>query len=106
MIKPFRTEDIFNSLASLLGVRYSYETAAGAQNLRPLNESSLAGLPEDLRKELSDAVISLNVKRIAGVIARISAQDPDLGHTLSHYAETYNYSPIFEALQACQAVRM
>lgn len=106
MIKPFRAEDIFNSLANLLGVRYSYETAAGTGNSRPLNENSLAGLPEDLRKEMLDAVISLDVERIAAVIARISAQDPDLGHTLSHYAERYNYSPIFEAVQACHAVRM
>lgn len=105
IIKPFRAEDIFDCLASLLGVRYLYETAASAEDIGPLNATSLAGLSEDLRKELSDAVISLNVKRIAGVIARISEKDPDLGHTLSHYAETYNYSPIFEAVQSFQAVQ-
>jgi signal transduction histidine kinase/ligand-binding sensor domain-containing protein/CheY-like chemotaxis protein len=100
MSKPFQAEGIFECLARHLGVRYAYQEAANGDITSALKQESLAGLPEELRNELEDAVISLDVERVAGAIDRISRQNPALGRTLSQYAERYEYSSIFDALRS------
>lgn len=64
----------------------------------------LAAPSGELRKELSDAVVCLNIRRTAEVIARISEYDDALGRVLARYAERYAYSAIRDALQAAEAI--
>ena len=103
--KPFRAEEIFDCLARHLGVRYTYQTAVTEKAASALVQEALEALPAELRKELMDAVISLDIERIAGAINRISGQDAALGRVLSQYAERYAYSSILQALQSSEAVR-
>jgi CheY-like chemotaxis protein len=103
--KPFRAEDIFDCLSRHLGVRYRYQAAAPENVASALGQETLVGLPAELRKELADAVVSLEIERIAGVIGRISKQNAVLGRTLSQYAERSAYSPILRALQSCDPVQ-
>jgi CheY-like chemotaxis protein len=105
MSKPFQAEGIFECLARHLGVRYAYQAAANGDITTALKHESLAGLSGELRKDLEDAVISLDADRIDGVIGRISEQDPSLGRTLSKYAERFEYSSIFDALRSLEAMR-
>ncbi|MFZ0593534.1 MAG: two-component regulator propeller domain-containing protein [Bryobacteraceae bacterium] len=103
--KPFRAEEIFDCLARHLGARYTYQTTVTEKAGGALEQEALEALPAELRKELMDAVISLDIERIAGAITRISGQDAALGRTLSQYAERYAYSSILQALQSSEAVR-
>ena len=103
--KPFRAEEIFDCLERHLGVRYSYQTAVTEKAPGALEQEAIEALPAELRKELMDAVISLDIERIASAIRRISEQDAALGRTLSQYAERYAYSSILLALQSSEAVR-
>jgi signal transduction histidine kinase/ligand-binding sensor domain-containing protein/CheY-like chemotaxis protein len=103
--KPFRTEEIFDCLARHLGVRYAYHTAVAEEAPSALEQGALEALPAELRKELTDAVISLDIERIDAVISRISGQDAALGRTLSQYAERYAYSSILQALETSEAAR-
>lgn len=52
-----------------------------------------------------DAVISLDIERVADAINRISGQDAALGRTLSQYAERYAYSSILQALESSETAR-
>jgi signal transduction histidine kinase/ligand-binding sensor domain-containing protein/CheY-like chemotaxis protein len=104
--KPFRTEDVFACLTRHLGVRYVEQPSQSAESTAALRQEDLAELPDELRKDLAHAVISLDVERIAGVIARISEQNASLGRTLARLAERHVYSPIFEALRSGEAVQM
>jgi len=103
--KPFQAEEIFDCLARHLRVGYVYETTANVEIPSVLSQESLTGLPEEVRTELTNAVISLNIERIASLIGRISEQNPALGRTLSRYAARYEFSQILEALQPSEAMR-
>jgi len=102
--KPFQAEEIFECLARHLGLRYAYQPAATEATSTALWQESIAGLSEELRKELADAVISLNAERIVRVIERISEQNPKLGHALARHAGRYEFTPIFNALQSSEAM--
>ncbi|MFZ0593533.1 MAG: two-component regulator propeller domain-containing protein [Bryobacteraceae bacterium] len=103
--KPFRAEEIFDCLARHLGVRYTYQMAVTERVPGVLEQEALEALPAEVRKELTDAVISLDIERIGSAISRISEQDAALGRVLSQYAERYAYSSILQALQSSEAVR-
>lgn len=82
-----------------LGVRYTYQKDTPEAFTRTLEPEDLASLPVELRKELEDAMISLDIARIASAVGHISAHNAALGHTLSQYTEKYAYSSILRALQ-------
>ncbi len=103
--KPFQAEEIFDCLARHLGVRYTYQAAATKEAAGAVGQEELAGLPAELQKELADAVISLDIGRIAGVIDRISGQNAALGRALSQYAERYAYSSILQALRSSESIQ-
>ncbi len=103
--KPFQADDMFDCLARHLGVRYTYQATAPEKTAASLDQEQLADLPAELRKELTDAVISLDIARIAAVIGRISEQNAALGSILSEYADRYAYSSILRALRSSEAVQ-
>lgn len=103
--KPFRAQEIFDCLSRHLGVRYRYQSAGTARAASVLGQEALISLPAELRKELADALVSLQSEQIVDVISRISKQNATLGRTLSQYAERSAYSPILQALQSCDPVQ-
>ena len=102
--KPFQADEIFDCLARHLGVRYRYEGVATEKPSGALRPEELAGLPAKLRKDLANAVISLDIERITDVISRISKHDAAVGRALSQYAERYAYSSILQALQSTETM--
>jgi CheY-like chemotaxis protein len=97
--KPFRADEVLNCLARHLGVRYTYEAATTQPGPGPIPHEAIGALSSELRKELTNAITSLDIDRIAAVIDRISEQNDELGRVLSQYAEKLAYSPILEAVQ-------
>ena len=59
----------------------------------------LAVLPQDLRRELHDAVESLEGERITAVIGQVASYDSKLYKTLSYLAGNFDYPAILKALQ-------
>ncbi len=102
--KPYRLADIFDCMARHLDVRYVRAQDApqppvpATAVLRP---EALAALPEELRRELADAVIALDGELITGLIRRISEADPALGGVLAVLAGRFAYTPILHALRSC-----
>ncbi len=94
LLKPCRRREIFGCLARHLGVRYVYHDEAAAAD----EAKSLEALPESLRVELSDALISLNVERITHTIDRISEYDATLGERLTRRAARLSYTSILHDL--------
>jgi CheY-like chemotaxis protein len=104
--KPYRRKEIFDCMARHLGLRYTYTDASPAYPDEPLailRPEALATLPEELRKELADALVSLHAKPIAEVIARVSEQDPLLGEVLARCAKRFAYTEMLKALEDCNA---
>ncbi len=104
--KPYRLAEIFDCMARHLGVRYirAKDAPRPAAPATPvLRPEALAALPEEVRKELADALIALDVMRIAGLIRGISELDPALGGVLAILAGKFAYTPILKALLQCDA---
>jgi signal transduction histidine kinase/DNA-binding NarL/FixJ family response regulator len=100
--KPYRAEEIFGCLTRQLGVRFVYEesTVAATAPATALRPEALATLPQELRRELTDALVSLDVTRIGEIIRRVSELDPALGDALAQHAGQLGYTAILRALQA------
>jgi signal transduction histidine kinase/DNA-binding NarL/FixJ family response regulator len=100
--KPYRTEEIFGCLARQLEVRFVYEesTVAATAPTVALRPEALVALPQELRRDLTDALVSLDVARIGETIRRVSELDTALGDTLAQHAGQLGYTAILQALQA------
>jgi CheY-like chemotaxis protein/anti-sigma regulatory factor (Ser/Thr protein kinase) len=100
--KPFRREELYDCLRRYLGVIFIREEASvqgvpeeASAILRP---EAVASLPEALRADLREAILSLESERIAAVIERIAVGNPHLGGLLFRLAGQFNYSAILQAL--------
>jgi CheY-like chemotaxis protein/anti-sigma regulatory factor (Ser/Thr protein kinase) len=98
--KPYRPEAIFDCMARHLGVRYLRAEALPPTpgELRP---EDLATLPEELRKDLSNAVTSLDRALIAGVIQHVAERNTALGAALAQHADRFAYTAILNAVGSC-----
>ena len=58
----------------------------------------LSALPDEMRKELRDALITLNPVWLSTAIESISQENKALGLILARYADRTAYSKIFDAI--------
>jgi signal transduction histidine kinase/CheY-like chemotaxis protein len=101
--KPLQFDQIYDCLVRQLGVRLIFDGPSVAPDAAPLalKREALAALPQALRAELVDALVSLDPARIADEIRRVSDTDPHLANALSQYAGQFHYTPILQALEYC-----
>jgi len=102
--KPYRREEIFDCLARQLGVRYLHSETrheSPTRQVAALRREALAMLPQQLRKELADALVRLDPEAIVEVIDRVSKQDAQLGEVLAHCSKRFAYTEILSALEDC-----
>ena len=99
--KPIRFDKIFDCMAKLLGVRFTYDEPqerASAGSATEVDQQLLALLPLALRTELKDALVSLDVSRIDGAVHHIAELTPALGIHLERLTSEYRYTTILKAL--------
>ncbi|MDG4597165.1 MAG: PAS domain S-box protein [Candidatus Contendobacter sp.] len=98
--KPFQPAAIFDCLARHLGARYLYQKRAtpSAVTRTTVDQADLAALPEALRQDLADALVTLNTERIDALIGRVAERDAALGQLLRRYTDNYDYDPIIKTL--------
>ena len=98
--KPYRTNEIFDCMTRHLSVRYRSDDAEPSGEAPTiLRAEALATLPVDLRGELMNAVLALNINQITAVVRRISEVDPALGAALTFHAERFAFTQVLEALK-------
>ena len=104
MRKPYRPREIFDCLAQQLGVRYLYrEPARHYESHSLLRPEALAVLPEGLRQDLADALVSLDMDRIAESVHGIADRDAALGAVLKDGVAQYAFTSILHAVAACDS---
>ena len=98
--KPYRAREMFACIGRQLGVRYRYDAVAASSDAEEtgLRPEALAALPNDLRRELTDAVVSLNPGRILAAIDRVREVDPTVAAVLSRLSGRYAYTAILDAV--------
>ncbi len=98
--KPYRPAEIFECMARHLGVRYHVSDRPEESDSEPAGElmaKDLIALPDELRRDLRDAVITLDHESISTAIERISQENTALGLILARYADRAAYTKIFDA---------
>ncbi len=107
--KPFREDELFNTLNQFLGVTFTYEEViapipdAVEVNLAEL-VSHLAGLPADWRLELRQATLLGYATQINSLIDRIPKGFPQVTVYLRHRAEAYDHQAILDLLDQAEAL--
>ena len=100
--KPYRPPDVFDCLASHLGVRFQFVQEPTSPPTKLSNRTrteSLAGIPQELRKELADAVVSLNHERVAAVIVKVAEADTALAEVLRGMNDQASYTAILRLIE-------
>ena len=100
--KPYRSAEVFACMSRHLGCRYQVSETlqkAKVQATGELKAEHLAVLPEELRQELRQAIVTLDRVQISAAIQHISEVNTELGLSLTRFAESYAYSRIFDVIE-------
>jgi CheY-like chemotaxis protein len=97
--KPFRAAEIYACMSKHLGVKFLYQGARAAQRQEvKLTSGMLDALPEGLRSELEESLVSLDAERIQASIERLAEHDEALKKALEELAGNFDYPAILRAL--------
>ncbi len=101
--KPFREEEIFETIARHLGVRYLYERSAGEGPEAPpapaITAEALVRLPRTALAELRQAAIECDSERLAQLVEGIRPTAADVAAALERLARVYRYPEILDLLE-------
>jgi PAS domain S-box-containing protein len=99
LAKPLDEQQIFETMARLLGVAYDYERR-DAEGAAPgvAAATSLRGLPIELAAELRAAAESLDMEASRQVIERVAAVDAAAAHTLNALVDDFRFEEILRQL--------
>jgi hypothetical protein len=106
--KPFREQEIFETLARHLRLKFIYEKAPGPEStpeapgltLRP---EQLEGLPAELLRDLRQAAIELDTARTHAIIEQVTERDASLGRALNTLATQLGYRRLLKLLERVHA---
>jgi hypothetical protein len=73
-----------------------------AQKPAAIQPQDLKALPEELRAELADALLRLDITAVSATISRVRELDPALGATLANWAGRLEYSEILKAIASLE----
>ena len=95
--KPFRSEQLFDCMKRLLGLRFECEEAVP---VRAFSMAKMAAVPAPLRQALGKALCTLHSDPILEIIATIEQTEPDLASALRARVQAFDYEAIRAALKA------
>jgi DNA-binding response OmpR family regulator len=101
--KPFRDSDLLAVIGRLLGIKYRYEgdlldSPVPARDAA-LPPEVLNRLPDELCKELRDALIALNVGAIREIIRKIYAVNRQAGEVMETLEKHYQFGALMNLLE-------
>lgn len=101
--KPFREEELFETMAKHLGVRYVYDdTDRQTQHKKQnsiLDSGGLRLMPEPWRKRLYQAAIDLDDDEILTLVAEIPADYADLAKAIANLVNQFRIDKIIELIE-------
>ena len=106
--KPYRDTELFDALTKHLDVQFLYaeEEAPVANNKEaPLDEEQLGKIPEDLLDKLREAVVLLDESHCFKAAGEISDHNHELGESLRHMVEEFQYKKILQLLDKISSTR-
>jgi signal transduction histidine kinase/DNA-binding NarL/FixJ family response regulator len=103
--KPFREDEIFDTMHKHIGVRYIYDqldrTLVSSRS-ETIDPYSLKNLPSDLLDQLERGTILCDMEEIDGAIAKIQICHKTLGDELASLAHNFAYDEIWNLIQTAK----
>lgn len=101
--KPFKDSELFTAIGRLLGITYRYDdesgvTPASAEHALPPS-NHLVKLPDDLRDELREALLALNLRTIRNAVERIGAINRSAGEALEKLEKGFQFEIMLDLLE-------
>ena len=106
--KPFRKQDIFNTLNKHLGVKYIYssstESASSGESLSVSDSASnvalanASQLPAEWTQKMKQVIRSADFDLIASTIEEIKSENPEFAQILEGYLNNFDYPKILELI--------
>ena len=102
--KPLDTAELYRHIERLLGLRFQRAACSGGSGgsggggFEPVRKDELAGLPAEVRRALKEGAVELDQQRLAGALAAIEADCPDLVRRLRHMTQAFRYRELFALL--------
>jgi CheY-like chemotaxis protein len=102
--KPFREQEIFDTLARYLRLKFIYEKVPHPENTREasglmLRSEQLDALPAQLLQDLRQAVVELDTIRTHALIEQVAERDASLGRALNMLAKQLDYQRLLKLLE-------
>ncbi|MGP0566975.1 MULTISPECIES: ATP-binding protein [unclassified Nitrospina] len=103
ILKPFRTQEVFNSLKKLLDVTFEYH-----EEIKPEVEQKIPDdyshfvVPEELLKNLRDAAEFYNITQLKKYLEDLEGDSRELATHLKSYIHTYDMEGILKILDQVQ----
>ena len=102
--KPYHSEEIYQSMARLLGLRYRYaekiDSVDGNSQIKSeISSEALAALPKELLDELRTAALLLDVEQARAVIEQIKDVDIESSKTLGWLVDNFNFKSLQQILK-------
>ncbi|WP_204103888.1 MULTISPECIES: response regulator [Spirulina sp. CCY15215] len=101
--KPFREEELFETMAKHLGVRYVYDDTdlqiQQKQQNYVLDSDTLRVMPETWRKRLYQAAIDLDDEQILTLVAEIPADYADLAKAIANLVKQFRIDKIIALIE-------
>jgi PAS domain S-box-containing protein len=94
--KPFQSTEIFSTLTKHLGVKFIYQAppVGGASFAIAISADKVSQLPEELRRQLRQAALNLDIEATETLISQILGFDPDMAAGLQSLVNHYQFEQI------------
>jgi len=105
--KPFRQDDIFDTLSNHLGVRYIYQEEPDIK-MRIISDylipkrkiaTALESLPDDWKVSLQGAIQKANYSQILSLIDQVEENHPELVEVLIQMTQNYEYDKLLALIE-------
>jgi signal transduction histidine kinase/CheY-like chemotaxis protein len=99
--KPFRLPEIFAVLVKHLDVKFIYqESVAATLPTTEITVERVAALPLEIRQQLHDAALQLDIEEIEAIIEQIRLIAPEVTDGLGNLAKGYQFEQIIQLIDA------
>ena len=101
--KPFKDSELFAAIGRHLGITYRYDDESSVPPARAEHAlpppAHVATLPDDLRDDLREALLALNVRTIHNAIERIGAVNGPAGEALEKLEKGFQFETMLDLLE-------
>ncbi|MES9913746.1 MAG: hypothetical protein ABW126_15275, partial [Candidatus Sedimenticola sp. 4PFRAG1] len=97
--KPYRSAQIYHCINTQLGLNFDYSSQVEEVVETQITPEAIAALPGQLREEIRNAAIELDMERLTSLVGEVEKLDASLAAAMSRLIDSYNVTPLLKLLE-------